>query len=96
MSEMCGICKNKVKKDGLKCDYCEIWHDRECERLTPEEYVLLKKPRFPWYCTACHSKAVDIVKFIGGIKEEHESIKKRLDAAERKLQKLDTIEMHAG
>jgi hypothetical protein len=92
MSDKCNTCKKKVVKEGLKCDYCDTWSHRECERITPEEYTLLKNPRFPWYCTTCHQKAVDVVKFIGGIKEEHEAMKKRLDEVEKKLTKVDDME----
>ena len=91
MSDKCSICKKKVHS-GIKCDYCNKWYHKDCEKISEEEYDLLKSPRFPWYCTICYPKAMDVVKFIGSIREEHEQMKKRLENAEKKLEKLDQVE----
>ena len=53
-SERCSVCRSFVKRQGIQCDECDIWHHRGCVKLTKAEFQDLQDENKTWLCPSCN------------------------------------------
>ena len=52
-TDRCSVCRSYVKRQGIQCDKCDIWHHRSCVKLTKADFQDLQNVNKIWLCPPC-------------------------------------------
>ena len=56
--DICPICENQVKEEGLGCENCEFWFHITCVNISKEQYNFIsQKEELLFVCKSCKVKS---------------------------------------
>ena len=96
--EKCGTCDKTCKEDdkALQCELCDTWYHTSCEKISDDEYKMLKKdtgrkcPLFHYYCSKqCNKTAEKLLSGLTKVEQQMEQLQDQMNTVD---QKIDSIE----
>ena len=78
---------------SLKYECCGIWFYIECEGVTEVEYEFINNlgEQLHWFCKACNSKAVEMLKLVQGLKDKHDELESKVDQLTIKVDEISEM-----
>ena len=78
---------------SLKCEYCGIWFYIECEEVTEVEYKFINNlgEQLHWFCKACYSKAVEMLKLVQRLQDKHDELESKVDQLTIKVDEISEM-----
>ena len=96
----CGKCKKVVaKKDrSLKCEYCGLWHHATCENMSEQQYdfIMTQGNQLHWFCKACNSKAIEVLKLVQGIKDRQDDLDTKFTELSKQVDDMAEVKGQYG
>ena len=79
--------------NNLKCEYCGIWFHSECEGVTEAECEFIDNhgKQLHWFCKACNSKAIELLKLVQGLKNKHDELESKEDQLTIKVDEISEM-----
>ena len=102
----CPDCTKVIEEtdDALQCELCDYWYHIGCQNITKATYKFLEQNarsrhqsnRLHWYCRACDTGAVKILKAVTKISRRQDALEQKLtdntDRISRHDSQIDQIE----
>ena len=102
----CPDCTKMIEEndDALQCELCDYWYHIGCQNITKATYKFLEQNarsrhqsnRLHWYCRACDTGAVKILKAVTKISRRQDALEQKLadntDKISRHDSQIDQIE----
>ena len=85
MVNKCGSCKKQVTTTdkGLKCELCGVWlhFHTWCETIKSDAYDFIDNhgEQSHWFCKVCNSKAIEVLKLVQGLTDQHNTLETKID-----------------
>ena len=78
---------------GLKCQYCGAWFHIECETVTSDAYEFIENhgEQLHWFCKACKSKGIEVLKLVQGSKDQQDKLEAQVDELTTRVEEIDNI-----
>ena len=78
---------------GLKCEYYGAWFHTECESVTSDAYDFIDNQgeQLQWFCKAYHSKAIEVLKLIQGLKDQQDKLEAKMDEQATRVEEINAV-----
>ena len=96
----CPDCTKVIEEndDALQCELCDYWYDIGCQNITKATYKFLEQNarsrhqsnRLHWYCRACDTGAVKILKAVTKISRRQDALEQKLADNTAKISRHDS------